>query len=458
MNKSGLRKKLLLSHIGVALTSLLTITLLVYLVMTFAFGQYMKNQQQAEADTLLKDLAASYNAEAGGWTMGSLMQISHQAMLRNYTVKIYDDRNKLIWDTSNMGMMPGGTDTGYESGGNDNIISTSIMKNGQKIGRLEIQGIESAFASQNQQFLRLFNSLLWGALLLVIVGVSLFSVFMANSLSRPLMRIKQIATRMRTGDLSSRVALASPRTEIDEVGLALNHLADALEQQDKLRKNLTADIAHELRTPLATIQSHIEAFQDGVWQATPDKLEVCHEQVMRLVKLIHDLEKLTAVENPMLQLQKNMVSLNEVIRESVKTVSGQFEDKKISIDIQQDQEVFLTGDYVRLVQVFVNLLNNAYKYTNEGNIRVVISEEPAYAKVTISDTGTGIGQEELPFIFERFYRGEKSRNRKTGGAGIGLAIVKAIVEAHGGHIAVQSAVGQGSQFSVRLPKSDRSTF
>ncbi|MDU5145594.1 MAG: HAMP domain-containing sensor histidine kinase [Paenibacillus dendritiformis] len=457
MNKSGLRKKLLLSHIGVALTSLLTITLLVYLVMTFAFGQYMKNQQQAEADMLLNDLEASYNTEAGGWPMGSLMQLSHQAMLRNYTVKIYDDRNELIWDTSRMGRMmhtpPGGADTGYEIGDNDNIITKSMMKNGKKIGKLEIQGIESAFASQNQKFLRLFNFLLWGALLIVIVGVSLFSVFMANSLSRPLMRIKQIATRMRTGDLSSRVALASPKTEIDEVGLALNHLADALEQQDKLRKNLTADIAHELRTPLATIQSHIEAFQDGVWQATPEKLQVCHEQVMRLVKLIHDLEKLTAVENPMLQLQKNKVSLNEVIRESVKTVAGQFADKNISIAIEQDQDVFLTGDYVRLVQVFVNLLNNAYKYTNEGSIRVVISEEPSYAKVTLTDTGTGIAQEELPFIFERFYRGEKSRNRRTGGAGIGLAIVKAIVEAHGGRISAKSALGHGSEFCVRLPKS-----
>lgn len=454
MNKGGLRKKLLLSHIGVALTSLLTIALLVYLVMTFAFGQYMKNQQQAEADMLIKDLEASYNVEAGGWTMGSFMQISHQAMHRNYKVKIYDATNRLIWDTSSMGMMmhtsPGSTEAGF--GDQDHIFSRDMMKNGQKIGMIEIQGIESAFASQNQEFLRLFNSLLWGALLFVIVGVSLFSVFMANSLSRPLMRIKQIATRMRTGDLSSRVALANPTTEIDEVGLALNHLADALEQQDKLRKNLTADIAHELRTPLATIQSHIEAFQDGVWQATPDKLEVCHEQVIRLVNLIHDLEKLTAAENPMLQLQKHQVSLNEVIQDSVKTVTGQFENKNISMDIQQDHDVFLSGDYGRLVQVFVNLLNNAYKYTNEGSIRLVISEEPSYAKVTITDTGTGIDPAELPFIFERFYRGEKSRNRKTGGAGIGLAIVKAIVEAHGGNIEAASAVGQGSEFTIRLPK------
>ncbi|WCF10921.1 HAMP domain-containing histidine kinase [Paenibacillus thiaminolyticus] len=454
MNKGGLRKRLLLSHIGVALTSLLTITLLVYLVMTFAFGQYMKNQQQAEADMLITDLEASYNVEAGGWTMGSFMQISHQAMHRNYKIKIYDATNRLIWDTSSMGMMmhtsSGSMEAGYSE--HDNIFSRDMMKNGQKIGMIEIQGIESAFASQNQEFLRLFNSLLWGALLVVIVGVSFFSVFMANSLSRPLMRIKQIATRMRTGDLSTRVALANPTTEIDEVGLALNHLADALEQQDKLRKNLTADIAHELRTPLATIQSHIEAFQDGVWQATPDKLEVCHEQVIRLVKLIHDLEKLTAAENPMLQLQKNKVCLNEVIQDSVKTVTGQFDNKNISMDIEQDHDVFLSGDYGRLVQVFVNLLNNAYKYTNEGSIHLVISEEPPYAKVTITDTGTGIDPAELPFIFERFYRGEKSRSRKTGGAGIGLAIVKAIVEAHGGSIEVASAVGQGSKFTIRLPK------
>ncbi|WII40224.1 sensor histidine kinase [Paenibacillus thiaminolyticus] len=454
MNKGGLRKRLLLSHIGVALTSLLTITLLVYLVMTFAFGQYMKNQQQAEADMLITDLEASYNVEAGGWTMGSFMQISHQAMHRNYKIKIYDATNRLIWDTSSMGMMmhtsSGNMEAGFSE--HDNIFSRDMMKNGQKIGMIEIQGIESAFASQNQEFLRLFNSLLWCALLVVIVGVSFFSVFMANSLSRPLMRIKQIATRMRTGDLSSRVALANPTTEIDEVGLALNHLADALEQQDKLRKNLTADIAHELRTPLATIQSHIEAFQDGVWQATPDKLEVCHGQVIRLVKLIHDLEKLTAAENPMLQLQKNKVCLNEVIQDSVKTVTGQFDNKNISMDIEQDHDVFLSGDYGRLVQVFVNLLNNAYKYTNEGSIHLVISEEPSYAKVTITDTGTGIDPAELPFIFERFYRGEKSRNRKTGGAGIGLAIVKAIVEAHGGSIEVASAVGQGSKFTIRLPK------
>jgi signal transduction histidine kinase len=257
---------------------------------------------------------------------------------------------------------------------------------------------------------------------------------------------------MKEGNLSSRVVLAHRQTEIEEVGLALNHLADALEQQDQLRKNLTADIAHELRTPLATIQSHIEAFQDGVWEATPDKLEVCHGQVIRLVKLIHDLENLSAVENPMLKLKQEPVRLLEVIRESEKTVKAQFSEKPIDLIIQEETPVVITGDAGRLIQVFVNLLNNAYKFTGEGSIYVRIFEAADQVNVTVSDTGSGIASDELPHIFERFYRGDKSRNRKTGGAGIGLAIVKAIVEAHGGSIHVESKINQGTRFTLHFPK------
>ncbi|MNN10798.1 Signal transduction histidine-protein kinase BaeS [compost metagenome] len=320
---------------------------------------------------------------------------------------------------------------------------------------MEVQGVSSAFESQNRQFLQMFSTLSWIALIVVIVAVTLFSVFMANSLSKPLVQIKQIATKMRAGDLSSRVKTESQITEIEEVGLSLNHLADTLEQQDQLRKNLTADIAHELRTPIATIQSHIEAFQDGIWETTPDKLDVCHKQVIRLVKLIQDLENLSAVENPMLKLKKDPVSLNQVIQDSITSVKEQFSHKEIILDLHQAQQVVVMGDYTRLVQVFTNLLHNAFKYTNQGRIHVEITEEQTVSMVKISDTGLGIGEDELPYIFERFYRGEKSRNRKTGGAGIGLAIVKAIVDAHEGSIEVQSELNKGTEFTIRFPHEKR---
>ncbi|WP_223067987.1 sensor histidine kinase [Paenibacillus caui] len=456
MNSGGLRRKLLLSHLGVAISSLLLIVLLVHLVMTYSFEKYTENQQEAEAAALIEDLEASYNHSTGQWTTETLMRISHQAMLRDYIVRIYDSRKNMIWDSNKMGMSMHSNEAkgkGAQSADDQPSMQKAIMRDGQQIGLLEIQGIAGPFQVQNQRFLSTFTTLIWAALVLVIVGVYLFSVYISNGISHPLVQIKKIALRMREGDLSSRVTLANQTTEIEEVGLALNHLAEALEKQDKLRKNLTADIAHELRTPLAKIQSHIEAFQDGVWEATTDKLQVCHDQVIRLVQLISDLEKLTAAENPMLQLQKEAICLNEVIHDSFSTVAGQFKDKQISLNVVENKKVYMTGDYARLVQVFVNLLNNAYKYTNKGSIDVVVSEDRTEARVAIKDTGMGIASDELPFIFERFYRGEKSRNRKTGGAGIGLAVVKVIVEAHGGNITVQSKLDEGTEFSVHFPKS-----
>ncbi|MBP1907108.1 signal transduction histidine kinase [Paenibacillus turicensis] len=420
--------------------------------MAYSFGRYTQTQQQAEVDTIVEDLVGSYDEIAGGWFEVSFMSISHQAMLRNYIVRIYDVGGNLIWDTKSMGRMMHASKLTEKGTINTKVITRDITKNNVKIGRIEIEGLAGNFETQNRQFLNLFNTLLWVAFILAIAGVTIYSVLMANSLSRPLLRIKQIATQMKEGDLSSRVVLANRHTEIEEVGLALNHLADELEQQDQLRKNLTADIAHELRTPLATIQSHIEAFQDGVWEATPDKLEVCHGQVIRLVKLIHDLENLSAVENPMLKLKQEPVRLLEVIRDSEETVKAQFSEKPIDLNIQEETPVVIIGDAGRLVQVFVNLLNNAYKYTGEGSIHVRIFEVADHANVTISDTGTGIVPDELPHIFERFYRGDKSRNRRTGGAGIGLAIVKAIVEAHGGSIYVESKINQGTRFTLHFPK------
>lgn len=455
MSSGGLRKKLLFSHIGVAISSLITIMLLVYLVMFFSFGKYTDNQQRTEVDTIVEDLSVSYDDRTEQWPSETLMRISHQSMLRTYSLKIFDANNNLIWDTKTMGpmMMHSTEELIIQEVKNENTYTRDIEKNGMKIGKLEIQGVSNAFESQNQHFLQMFSRLLWVALFLVVIGVTLFSVFMAKTLSNPLVRIKQIATKMREGDLSSRVQVSNHHiTEIEEVGLSLNHLAEALEQQDQLRKNLTADIAHELRTPLATIQSHIEAFQDGIWQATPEKLEVCHEQVVRLVELIQDLESLSTVENPMLKLNNDYISLNHLIQDSVTTVEGQFGEKNITLNIDQTRKVFVTGDYTRLVQVFTNLLNNSYKYTNNGRILIAITEDQENGWVKISDTGIGIGEDELPYIFERFYRGEKSRNRKTGGAGIGLAIVKAIVEAHGGNIQVKSKLNKGTEILIRLPK------
>ncbi|NGM84177.1 HAMP domain-containing histidine kinase [Paenibacillus sp. 7124] len=445
-NRGGLSRKLLVSHAGVALSALLSIVLLVNLVMNISFNQYQENQQQEEIQRLLDDLKAAYNESTRQWNANVWMLISHQAMISDYIVRVYDNDHRLIWDTSQMGMQG----QAYFKPLQDTIQKT-IVKGNQQVGTLEFQPMNETSKSLNQQFLRMFNTLLWAALVLVMVGTYLFSRYIAKSISQPLLEIKDIALRMKEGDLTSRVEGSNQNTEIYEVGRALNHLAEGLEKQDQLRRTLTADVAHELRTPLTTIQSHLEAFQDGIWEPSPDKLQVCHDQVLRLVQLISDLENLAAVENPMVQLKAEIVSLNEVVHESLNTVSSQYRQKGLSADLISKSDVWITGDRSRLVQVFVNLISNAYKYTSSGSIHIEVSKEKAEGVVIVSDPGMGITEEELPYIFERFYRGEKSRNRKTGGAGIGLAVVKAIVDAHSGSIHVESEINKGTTVRVRLP-------
>ncbi|AZS15502.1 sensor histidine kinase [Paenibacillus lutimineralis] len=445
-NRGGLSRKLLVSHTGVALSALLSIVLLVNLVMGLSFNQYQKNQQEAEIQSILDDLEASYNESSGTWNTDVWMVLSHQAMAGDYVVRVYDNDHRLIWDTSLMGMQGEAKSKPFLTS-----IKKTIVKGNQQVGILEFQSFNETSQSLNKQFLHMFNTLLWAALGIVIIGTYLFSRYMAKSISQPLLEIKDIALRMKEGDLTSRVEGNNQNTEIYEVGQALNHLADGLEKQDQLRKTLTADVAHELRTPLTTIQSHLEAFQDGIWEPSPDKLQVCHDQVMRLIQLISDLENLAAVENPMAQLKTEMVSLNEIVRESMNTISSQYWHKGLSADLVNKSDVWITGDRSRLGQVFLNLIKNAYKYTNSGNIHIEVFRDKGEGVVIISDTGMGITEEELPYIFERFYRGEKSRNRKTGGAGIGLAVVKAIVDAHSGSINVISKINKGTTVCVRLP-------
>lgn len=451
----GIRKKLFISHLGVAMVSLLAVTLLVNLAMSYSFAKYLENQRMAEADYIVKELGSSYTPD-NQWSTTSLMGISHRAMLQNMVIHIYDEKQRLIWDSSDTAMMGSPLDHELElsldSAHKKFEMNVPIVKAGREVGRLELITNSNPFHEQEQQFLALFNTLLWMTIALVLIGIYFFSQFIANGISRPLIRIKDAAIRMKDRNLSQRVTVFNNSDEIAEVGIALNHLAEALQTQERLRKHLTADIAHELRTPLATIRSHIEAFQDGIWEPEPDKLQICHEQVMQLVHLINDLGELTAVENPMMRMNKQPLLLSQVIEESVKSVQGLWSQKDISMKINIAPWMIIHGDDRRLMQVFVNLIDNAYKYTLEcGQITIEAKQERSGVVIEISDTGIGINQDELPYIFERFYRGEKSRNRRAGGSGIGLAIVKAIIEAHGGTVSANSQLHLGSQFSIYLP-------
>lgn len=294
----------------------------------------------------------------------------------------------------------------------------------------------------------LIQSIVWtfaGSLIVAIIT----GIYIAKRISKPLVVMKQAAEQMADGQLNARVAVAG-KDELAELGASLNELAEQLQKQELLRTTMTEDIAHELRTPLATLKSHMRAFADGIWEPTPERIHSCYEEIERLTHMVAELEDLTHMESPAFQLERKKEPLNSIIEQAVELVSAAYFEKKIELTFNCAPNIRIYADRSRMMQIFVNLLSNSLKFTPEnGKVRIAASEERQNVLISIQDSGSGIMQEDLPYVFERFYRGDKSRNRRTGGSGLGLTIVKSLVASHGGHIWAES--GQGASFHIRLP-------
>jgi signal transduction histidine kinase len=294
--------------------------------------------------------------------------------------------------------------------------------------------------------------------MLPIAGFSLlFAVlighFLARRISSPVMKSAALAQEIAQGKYGLQIASGTKTKELSRLVAAVNHLGASLSRQETLRKQLTADVAHELRTPLTTLGSHLEAMLEGVWEPTPARLESCHEEILRLGKIVEDLEGLARADGGNLRLELTEVDLLSLAQSVCRRFEGELAHKKLRLTVEGEGAPVL-ADKDRISGVLVNLLSNAVKYTPEGgHIRVRAGQEPQGATLTVEDDGAGIPPEELPFIFERFYRADKSRNRATGGAGIGLAIVQAAVQAHGGGVCAQNGPNGGSRFVVTLPRS-----
>ncbi|MFD0590321.1 sensor histidine kinase [Paenibacillus sp. GCM10027627] len=295
----------------------------------------------------------------------------------------------------------------------------------------------------------MIQTILWtcfGSITLaVIVGY-----YVAKRISRPLLDVKRVAERMKDGDWDAR-AEAKGDDELAQLGASLNKLAEQLQRQEKLRVAMTEDIAHELRTPLATLKSHMRALEDGVWDPTPERIHTCYEEIERLTDLVAELEDLTYVESPGFQLDLRNGLLEDVVQRAEELVSSAFREKRVELRLRLQPGVRLEMDQHRMMQILVNLLSNALKFTpSGGDVWIEAREEGRYVLLTVRDSGAGIPAEDLPNIFERFYRAEKSRNRETGGSGLGLTIVKQLVTAHGGTIRADSGSG-GTAFYIRFP-------
>ncbi|CAB3390109.1 sensor histidine kinase [Kyrpidia spormannii] len=293
----------------------------------------------------------------------------------------------------------------------------------------------------------------WTSIGMVILAGAV-SVYVARRIAGPLVEMTRTAGRMAAGELDVRVAVAG-RDEVAELGRALNHLAESLARQEDSRKTMTADIAHELRTPLATLKSHLEAFLDGVWEPDAVRLRGCYEEIERLIRLVRDVEALAELEAPSFRLQPTRVNLCEVLGRALALYRPSYFQKGVDLELECTEPVWAEADPERLTQVFTNLLSNALKATPQGGkVTVSAGNAGVWRVIRVRDTGRGMPPQEVTRAFERFYQVGQGRSR-DGGSGIGLTIVKRIVDAHGGRVQIHSELGKGTVVRVDLPGCGR---
>ncbi len=277
-------------------------------------------------------------------------------------------------------------------------------------------------------------------------------LLLSRRISRPLVDLTAATRAVAAGDLSVRVPIHY-HGEVRELAVAFNAMAEELARADEMRRNLTADVAHELRTPLSVIRGKLEGVLDGVYPATPEHLDPVLEETDLLTHLVEDLRLLALAEAGQLALEKRAMDVCDLLRDAQVNFSPQASDRGVTLALDLPSESpKVMADWRRLVQVLSNLLTNALRHTPEGGcVTLSAAADKGMIEVTVADTGTGIPPADLPYIFERFWRGEKSRSRAGGGAGLGLAIARQLAEMHGGTISVESTPGQGSKFRFTLP-------
>jgi len=462
MKTTGLRFRLTMSFVAFALILFVMISVFTNFFLKRQFAAYTRSQLTGTIQDTVDQIESRY-ASAGGWDGEAMESIGVNALGAGYMLRITASDGTVVWDAwqHNNGFCSAmlehisATMETYESGfqGGYREETYALAADGQSVVNVKVGYYGPYFYSDMDiRFIQSLNRFLLIAAVASLAVCLLLGTYMADRLTKPIARVTQAAGRMAKGDFTSRLQEKSAPREIMELTESVNHMADDLSEQELLRKRMTADIAHELKTPLATLQSHMEAMIDGVWEPEPRRLISCHEEVLRLTKLVGELETLSRYENETMKLRREAFDMTELIRRIALQSESAFRDKGVTLAVSE-RAVWTYADPDKISQVLVNLLSNALKYTPEGGtVRVDATDTTAETVVTVTDTGIGIPQADLPRIFERFYRTDVSRSRATGGSGIGLTIAKSIAEAHGGTITVQSELHRGSVFTLFLPK------
>jgi len=300
-------------------------------------------------------------------------------------------------------------------------------------------------------FLEALHRYVDGTGVLASVLAVILSLLVTRQVLGPLGKMTEMTKQIAAGNYSQRLQISS-KDELGQLSANFNQMAESLQRIERLRKTMVNDLGHELRTPLTNLRAQVEALNDGVVAPTREVFESLLEEIMRLVRLVDDLARLARAEAAGVSLNLEMLDVPTLFNQVLSLFRPKFAEKSITVETNFPQETNrVLADSHRLSQAVSNLLDNACEYTEQGGrLRIEAERLPHSIQFSFSNTGEGINQEDLPFIFERFYRAEKSRSRDHGGAGLGLSIVKDLIEAHGGQVGAESSESE-TRVWFRLP-------
>jgi signal transduction histidine kinase len=448
--------KLGLSFFIVILIAVALVYFLTAHTITSGFSTYREQNTEQTAKQIC-GLLAEYRIRTGTWAgVEKLLATQYTVLINNQMIvrhtsliggcfSLADENGRVI-------VCKGEDRVGTTLSAEEIAAGIPIMDEEQRrIGTLFLAVEDPLLGPEEEAFLASAkrSALLGGG---IASGVALLlAIFLISQVLSPLRLLTRATERIAHGDLSQRVALRA-RDEFGRLGESFNRMIENLKHSETIRQTMTADIAHELRTPVTIIQGNLEAILDGIYTPDAKTIAPIYEETLHLGHLIDDLRDLALAEAGELRLDKEPTDLAALVSQVVETVNSSLEGgPQLSSTSAKDLPAVIL-DPKRIRQVLANLLSNAARFTpEEGEIHVEVVHGDQEVEVRVTDTGPGIPPEDLPHLFERFYRGDRARTRASGGSGLGLAIAKQWVEAHGGMIRAENAEGGGARFTIRLP-------
>lgn len=443
-------KRVMLVSIAVSLITIISSVVVLSAVWNQHFQSYTRENVQRVADGTAAAIADGYEQSNGDWYGGALSAATSTSSLYDSVYLqvrtidgtiVYDDRANDVLGSVDV----------KEDG--SNVASAPIMVDGEKVGTVlvRVPGSETLLTKFDEDFRdKSYNAMIFAAVIALIIAMVMGAIF-ARTIAAPVKKITNAAKALKEGDYSARTGMTGS-DEIARLGNMFDLMADSVESNRKLERRLVTDVAHELRTPLMAIQSTVEAMIDGVFKPDAERLETLNSEVQRLSRLVDALLKLSRLESRTKPIEQKKVDLTEMLSSVVQTHQAYIHDAGLNLEFEYDPHVYVFGDADLLRQATANLISNAVRYTPEGGtITIMARKGDLMGQIVVKDTGIGLTPEEAKLVFQRFWRADSGRARATGGLGIGLSVVKEIVEQHNGWVRVEGRPNEGACFTIYIP-------